>query len=299
MRKFPLVFALCLVAGTAMASAPTLFMGGSGAPNVVATGRDASWSEPPDLNGLIGSSEQILAFGLESELANDFVLNDAYGYIGLVTFWGGYYNNSTPCSAGIATPGFNLKFYSDGGCVPASTTPDVAWIVATIGAFNETSMGCQQGVFPMFRWDIYYVNVNVTTGNLYWFGAQMLDHAFPPQGGRLAAASVTGCDTVFRSVYFGYPDWTPAIDIFGVAFDCSQEFQPWGDIGHDPPEGACCLSNGECRIESSGYCQTLGGQYQGDYSSCNSSPCGITSSVGTERVQTQSTTWGRIRASFR
>ncbi len=228
MKKFAFVIALCFVAGAALAEPVSFQAGPGGPPNVVPSGRDVCWSEPADLNGLIASSEQILAFGLESEIANDFVPTDN---ITFVTFWGGYYNNSTPCSSGITTPGFNLKFYSDGGCVPAGTTPDVAWVSP---AFTETSVGCQQGVFPMFRWD-FDLNASpiaVTAGNLYWFGGQLKDHAFPPQGGRLAAALVTGCDTVFRSVYFGYPDWTPAIDVFGVAFDASQEFQcgPGGGV---------------------------------------------------------------------
>jgi hypothetical protein len=62
---------------------------------------------------------------------------------------------------------------------------------------------------------------------------------FPPQGGRLASVGVQSCDSVFKSAYFGYPDWTPGIDVFGVSFDASQAFicgitatQPstWGQI---------------------------------------------------------------------
>ncbi len=292
MRKFPLLLIPWLVAGTASAEVPSLFQAGSGPPNIVPSGRDVCWSEPADLNGLIASSEQILAFGLESEVANDFVVSNTC--IAHVTFWGGYYNNSTPCSGGITTPGFNLKFYSDGGCGPVGTTPDVAWIVAT--TFGETSVGCQQGVYPMFKWDfdLSYNPVIVVQGNVYWFGGQMLDHAFPPQGGRLAAGSVTGCDTVFRSVYFGYPDWTPAIDVFGVAFDCSQEFEcycgicpPWGI---DDPNGACCFGS-DCRILYPGDCSQQGGHYLGDGVPCDPNPCGS--------VHTKSTTWGQIKESYR
>ena len=138
MKKFAFVLALCFVAGTAMAS-PVAFQAGPGGPaNVVPSGRDVCWSEPADLNGLIASSEQILAFGLETEIANDFVPT---GNVSHVTFWGGYYNNSTPCSSGITTPGFNLKFYTDGGCVPASTSPDVAWVVATTRASPPVRAG--------------------------------------------------------------------------------------------------------------------------------------------------------------
>ncbi len=318
MRKFPLAVVLCLIAGTAMASTPTLFGGGSGPPNVVPSGRDVCWSEPADLNGLIASSEQILALGLESEVANDFVPTDG---VSQVTFWGGYYNSSTPCVSGITTPAFNLKFYRDGGCVPASTTPDVAWIVAT--DFQETSVGCQSGAYPMFRWDVY-ASFSVVPGNLYWFGGQLLDHAFPPQAGRLAAATVTGCDTVFRSVYFGYPDWTPAIDVFGVSFDASQEFVcdgigagaccwPDGSCTYESPisceygdyqgvntycdpnpcvpytAGACCMSWG-CVVVRQDQCTAHGGRYLGDDTTCDGDPCA---------TPTKITTWGQIKGSYR
>ncbi len=280
MKRVAIALALCFVAGAARAS-PVPYVGGTGPPNVLPANPQAVWSEPPDLNGLIGSSEQILAFGLESELANDFV---GEGSIGLATFWGGYYNNSTPCQSGITTPGFNLKFYQDGGCVPGTLD---AYIVAT--DFVEASVGCQQGVFPMFRWDVY-TSVSNVSGNLYWFGAQLRDHVFPPQGGRLAAGQVTGCDTVFQSAYFGYPDWTPAIDVFGVAFDCSQELQ--GYIVPPPPGGACCIGS-ECRmVDDAAECNGLGGQYQGDYSSCDPvNPC--------VPVPSKSTSWGKIKASYR
>jgi hypothetical protein len=225
MKKSMFLIALSLVAGAAIA-APTLFVPGSGTPNVVPSGRDVCWSEPADLNGLIGSSEQILAFGLETELANDFVPT---GDISHGDWWGGFWNNTTPCQSGITTPGFNLRVYEDGGCVPGSVLVDAA-----ITTFTEESVGCQAGVYPMFKWGAD-LSAQLTGGNLYWFGAQMRDHAFPPQGGRLASAGVVGCDTVFKSAYFAYPDWTPAIDVFGVAFDCSQEFPCCcGDVATQP-----------------------------------------------------------------
>jgi len=229
MKKFAFVLALCFVAGSAMASTPTAFQAGTGgAPNVVPSGRDVCWTEPADLNGLIGSSEQILSQGLETEIANDFVPTDK---VIAVTYWGGFWNNSTPCASGITTPGFNLKFYDDAGCIPGS---NVAWLVNP--TFTETSVGCQAGTYPMFKWDFTGLCVDLTPGSLYWFGGQMADHVFPPQSGRLAAAVITSCDSVFKGAIFGYPDWTPCVDVFGVAFDASQEFTcgVCGDVPTQP-----------------------------------------------------------------
>ncbi len=40
--------------GPALAANPTLTAGGGGQPNIVESGRNVCWSEPADLEGLIG-----------------------------------------------------------------------------------------------------------------------------------------------------------------------------------------------------------------------------------------------------
>jgi hypothetical protein len=217
MKKFAFVLALSfVVAGSALAINPSLNAGGGGM-NVVESGRSVVWSEPANLDGLIASSEVIAQFGLETEIANDFFLT-ANNTITIARWWGGYYNNNGCSDIGIAT-NWNLRFYDDGGCVPLTTLSE------TLGAFaNETFVYCQGGFYPIFKYEVA-TSVPVTGNTLYWFGAQAADHAFPPQCGRIASASVVGCDTVFKSAYFSFPDWTPGIDVFGVAFDASQEFE--------------------------------------------------------------------------
>ena len=75
------------------------------------------WSEPADLNGLIASSEVIGDIGLESELANDFVL-PGEAFVCAARWWGGYYNGNGCGDIGYGTI-WNVRFYDDGGCVPA------------------------------------------------------------------------------------------------------------------------------------------------------------------------------------
>ena len=53
---------------------PMLFSTRTGVPRVPERDTDAVWSQPPDLNGLKGSSEIIGIYGLESRLADDFEL---------------------------------------------------------------------------------------------------------------------------------------------------------------------------------------------------------------------------------
>ncbi len=216
MKKFTLVLALSfVVAGSAFAINPNL-TGGGGGMNVLDTGRTVLWSEPVNLDGLIASSEIIGQFALETELANDFYLtSDATILVAI--WWGGYYNNNGCSDVGYGT-NWNLRLYDDGGCVPMSVLNE------TLCAFaNENFIYCQGGFYPIFK---YCASVDwpLTANTLYWFGCNACDHAFPPQVGRVASAGVVGCDTVFKSAYFSYPDWTPGIDVFGVAFDASQEF---------------------------------------------------------------------------
>ena len=218
-RKIALVLALSLVvAGGALATNPTVSAGGGGETNVLNTGRNVVWSEPPDLNGLIGSSEAIGDIGLESEIANDFILPQD-DFVTLARWWGGYYNG-LGCGESAVGTNWNLRFYDDGGCAPGNV------ISETVGAFaNETSVGCQSGSFPLFQYEVDCVNVPVVANTLYWFGAQCSNHVFPPQVGRLASAGVVNCTSVFKSAFFAFPDWVSAIDVFGVDVDFSQEFE--------------------------------------------------------------------------
>jgi hypothetical protein len=202
---------------------------------VVGGERSGFWSEPADLNGLVATSEQILSAGVESECANDFVL--AWGQsVQLATWWGCFFNINTPCASGIRTPGFNLRIYEDAGGLPGSTIADVS-----VTSFVEESLGCQTGsMFPIFKWT---ANVGAYPGDgHYWFGAQMKDHFYPPQAGRLASGGVVGYGSVFKGSAFGYPDWTPLADIFGEALDFSQEFDCMICTGsadvEDPPARA-------------------------------------------------------------
>ena len=70
---FCLMFAmLCPAIG--IAGSPTLGTThrASGPPAVLLGDRDGWWDEPPDLNGVVMSSEIIAIYGLEDEVANDF-----------------------------------------------------------------------------------------------------------------------------------------------------------------------------------------------------------------------------------
>jgi hypothetical protein len=286
MRKVVLVLFLGLaVAGGAQGSNPTLSAGGVGPPIQHDPGDrpDEFWSEPPDVNGLIVSSEIINDVGLESEIANDFVFLHDFQMMA-ARWWGGYYQGNGCGDVGYGT-NWNIRFYEDGGCVPGNVIYE-----QLAGNAHELSIGCQGGFYPLFE---YWVGVAFTAvgGSIYWFGAQCSGHSFPPQVGRLASMGVVNCESVFKSAFFAFPDWVAAIDVFGVDVDFSQQFE---DIEGAPSDwGACCIGDqGECRtLLGESACEELGGVWQGYGVPCTPNRCDVT--------PVQSTTWGRIKGQFR
>ena len=284
MRKVALVLVwIAVVAGGAQAANPSLTAGGGGM-SVLSGDRDAVWSEPPNFDGLLASSEVIGVYGLQTEIANDFYVAGSVT-IGIARWWGGYYNNYGCSDIGYAT-NWNLRFYDDGGCIPNSVVYEAVGV-----ASNETYVYCQSGIYPIFKYQYDGVSLPVQANTLYWFGAQAADHTFPPQVGRVASAGVVSCDTVFKSAYFSYPDWTPAIDVFGVAFDASQEFEQGGIPPPDRP-GACCVGDqGECQVVYGGECYYLGGEWMGEGTDCDPNPCTVD--------PVKDTSWGQIKNIFR
>jgi len=222
MKKFALVLALSvLVVGVVMA-APMKSVGPFGPHNPVGSSRTACYSCPADLNGLIASSELINEFGLATEFAGAFV--PPSDWVQYVTFWGGEYNGNGCGDPSVPT--FNMYFYNDGGCIPTGDPMcSVICVAPTI-----TSVGCQGGSYPMWRYDAPYCingtdNCHTIANNLYWFVAQACDHTFPPQWGRLICDDLGPCgDGAFWSPYFGFPSWVPSSYVFGETANPSVEF---------------------------------------------------------------------------
>jgi hypothetical protein len=201
------------IASTVWAANPIVSVGPSGPPNAQEPSRDACWSEPPDFEGQIGSSEIISEFDFESEIANDFQL-EVDATITHARWWGGYFNNNG-CGDVLVATTWNLEFFDTDGCVPGNllseyVIPDYA---------GETLVYCQSGFYPIFTYE-GAVSVPATANTRYWFVAQAGNHDYPPQVGRLSTAATTGCATVIRSVSFSWSDWYCCI-----FFDSSQEFE--------------------------------------------------------------------------
>lgn len=220
-RILPVLLLCMLAAGAGHATGPpTLFSPAVDGHSYVPGSREVCWSEPVDLNDAKISSEIIGAFGLESELANDFVLSEAYAVSEAIGY-GGYYNwvqGDPPVTS------YNWKFYDDGGCVPLNLIA-----IYSQPAAAETFIGYDGYGYPTYKLESGYIEVSVWPNSRYWFGLQAGDHPFPPQWGRQGTGMVvTGCDTMFKSAFFAYPDWTPAGDLLGGPYEAAQELECWG-----------------------------------------------------------------------
>ena len=125
----------------------------------------------------------------------------------------------------MVTPGFNLRFYDSAQCLPDPPVyghPIAEFIV--VGDAGETFVGCQQDVCPLFRYEAE-VDFSASGGVGYWFGAQLAANEGPSVWGRLAASSITGCESVFGVNQLQYWDWVPISQATGFPVDASQEFE--------------------------------------------------------------------------
>jgi len=202
------------VAGVSAASEPEMWLWGPGG-NPADIEREVLWLDNPDFAGGAGSSEVIGAFDLWTEIANDFIL-EMDATIRKITWWGRYWNqyDGTPTGSG-----FNLRFYMDIECVPEDA-PFLECLLPGDDCCEALADGGDQ--FSQYVYE-YCLDLPLAAG-LYWFVAQMADHDFPPQWGRLEADWEQNCASMFRSPYFSYPEWVTASDIF-EPWDASQMFE--------------------------------------------------------------------------
>ncbi len=209
------LLALVVVGSTASAAEPQVSAGGLGPRSILTAltrpdDPDSTWMDPPNLNGLIASSELIGADGVETEVANDFVVGEELD-LGRIEWWGGYFNY-TPGNPHVQ--GFNIVLYDDSEGKPNSVIAE--WLLPSV---TETFVG-NQGAFPLYSYAAD-VDVPLEPDQRYWLSVQADDHVYPPQWGRLAAGAVTGLDSQFRSDYFGFPQWTSCQTVFGQPYDAS------------------------------------------------------------------------------
>jgi hypothetical protein len=202
---------LQVAAGLSAATEPGRGFPGPGG-NPADIDREILWLDNPDFDRGVESSEVIGVFDLWSEMANDFTL-ETDAAVRKVTWWGTYWNDYVGVPTGS---GFNLRFYMDAGCVPEDV-PLLEHLLPGNVCCEAFAEGGDQ--FSQFVYE-YCLDLPLPAG-LYWFSAQMADHEFPPQWGRQSADQMRVCDSMWRSPYFSYPEWTPP----WLFYEASQMFE--------------------------------------------------------------------------
>jgi hypothetical protein len=212
----PLSVFFALATAPALASDPVEYILGHGTGGRWAEGnRDNCWSEPPDPDGTVGTSEIMIEMDFESELVNDFVLDTANGISDVM--WWGFYWHYAPGDPLVDS--FNLRFYEDAGGLPGEILAEFIIDHNCDETYVfESSLGT-----PAYEYHAPVV-FGAMADETYWFGAQAGDHHFPPEWGRLETMQVTGYMSAIRCAYLSFPDWTPCDYVFGQAFDASQIF---------------------------------------------------------------------------
>ena len=175
--------------------------------------RDAvCWEQMPNCDGSIVSSEIISTLGLETEVANDFlVIVDVPPVFNITrVYWFGHCQDE-PCPELLH---FNFFIYEDdGACAPGQVLD--AHLHVGAWSIDEYCGG------DTYVYEAVIASIELLTYTRYWISIQADDHELPHRWGILEAESVFDCESMFRSDYFGYPDWVPAGNVVGHEFDAS------------------------------------------------------------------------------
>lgn len=116
-----------------------------------------------------------------------------------------------------------MRFYADADSVPGELL---------LEDYVPGDCNAQELVY----WSRYlheaYTSFHAEAGVRYWFSVQA-ELWNLPSWGRLGCDGVEGSNSMFRSEYFGYPDWTDVGAVSGGPWDASQEFICYSPIDID------------------------------------------------------------------
>lgn len=231
MKQFAFAFALVVLAGPAVAATDLSTPGTPGGP-IIVPDLEVCFSQPMTAAMSAVSSEVITATNLVSAVANDFTFATDRKIIH-ARWWGQYYNYSANMPDART---FNLFwYYGFGNCTAFPEPPFCTFVVPNNAG---EALVVAPAVFE------YNVDLNLDccfgAGYQFWFVAQCGPHrelTGAGQWGRKGTSPVLGCESMFRSAYFGFPNWIPMSQIVPPSqyADASQEFT-CGDCGVTPTD---------------------------------------------------------------
>ena len=189
------------------------------------------WDNGMDYEGM-GASQWDPSFNFDPICADDFILEEPDNTIHDVHWMGGYWNG--PPDDGDFD--WEVTFYEDRG--DGNAPGAIIWQHLYPNAeVSETFIEGTPGGSNFYSYSVILADpLTVTPGAKYWISVQ--GHgAFPPQSGFCYHSTILLHMGVFKSAYFGFPDWTDSQVVFGTAYDFA--FQLTG-------EGEPAIPNLDC-----------------------------------------------------
>jgi len=159
-----------------------------------------------------GASQYDAASGLDPIIADDFqfatdqLVNDVH--------WIGVYFNGPPDDGDFD---WEVKFYNDfgDGTKPGATIATYTFANADV---NETLIEAFSGG-GWYSYSVKVPKLYFSANTKYWISIQGIG-AYPPQSGwAMHSDQILLHEAVFKSVYFGYLDWTNSSIVWGDPYD--------------------------------------------------------------------------------
>lgn len=234
----PVWMLLLMAAGAAVAGSAdmprsgdlVLWTGGSGYNPLDRDAAYVCWSEPPNLDGILFSSEIVGDRGWNSEVANDCLLYSGPEglFLTVIRWWGGYFDAGSPGSAC-----FHLRLYDDAGGSPGELFLETC----VPHDCHETFLYEQLGGNYIYGYEYVLEHpISVPSGVPFWFSVQVGTDTYPPQWGRLGGIDVINNGSMFRDEYVSYTDWTLCSEVLAEEYDAAQEFVCLTTSGIEEPD---------------------------------------------------------------
>jgi len=198
--------------------------------SVKADTRDIVWDNGMVYEGIAASQVDVNQDPVLDPIVADDFLFDEDQLVNDVHWIGGYWNG--PPDDGDFD--WEVIFYTDIG---DGTKPGAA-----IGAYyyanadvNETFVSGTPGSVNYYSYSVDLpTSLVFTAGTKYWISIQGIG-AFAPQSGvAYHQTPILLHEAVFRSSYFGFPDWTNGVEVFGYSLDLCFQLTYTEECGWNP-----------------------------------------------------------------
>jgi len=178
-----------------------------------------------DYSGL-GASQWDESFAFDPVSADDFILTDPGNVTIDYVYWRGGYWNGDP-----APFDWNVTIYDDDGTGLAPGTEIVHYVFANADT-HETLIELSGTSYFFDYWVELPTPLTVTVDTKYWISCQGVG-LYPPQSGFAIHETILNAEGVLKSVYFGFPDWTPWSVVSPPAKDFCFQLKKYVDTQHD------------------------------------------------------------------